>query len=76
MRDRGIARDDAPVLIGDRTVGKVTSGSYVPFLKRSIGFAMLPTEHAAVGNRITVDIRGTRAAAEIVPAPIYRRKKI
>ena len=75
MRDRGIARDDAPVLLGDKVIGKVTSGSYVPFLKKSIGFAMLPPEHAAVGSRITIDIRGTRAAAEIVPAPIYRRPK-
>jgi len=75
LRDRGIARDDAPVLLGDKTIGKVTSGSYVPFLKRSIGFALLPSEHAAVGQRILIDIRGTRAAAEIVPAPIYRRQK-
>jgi len=75
LRDRGIARDDAPVLLGDQTIGKVTSGSYVPFLKRSIGFALLPSEHAAAGQRISIDIRGTRAAAEIVPAPIYRRKK-
>jgi aminomethyltransferase len=75
LRDRGIARDDAPVLVGDQPVGKVTSGSYAPFLKRSIGFALLPSEHAAVGKRISIDIRGTRAAAEIVPAPIYRRSK-
>jgi len=80
LRDRGIARDDAPVLLGDnvignKVIGKVTSGSYAPFLKRSIGFALLPSEHAAVGRRIWIDIRGTRAAAEIVPAPIYRRPK-
>ena len=42
-------------------------------LKRSIGFALLPSEHAAAGQRVSIDIRGTRAAAEIVPAPIYRR---
>jgi aminomethyltransferase len=75
MRDRGIARDDAPVLDGDNPIGKVTSGSFAPFLKRSIGFAILPSEHAAVGSKISIDIRGTRAAAEIVPAPIYRRPK-
>ena len=75
LRDRGIARDDAPVLLGGRTIGKVTSGSYAPFLKRSIGFASLPSEYAAVGRKIAIDIRGTPAAAEIVPAPVYRRQK-
>ena len=75
MRDRGIARDDAPVIVEDRTVGKVTSGSYVPYLKRSIGFASVPREYSEIGRRLLIDIRGTKAAAEVVPTPFYRRPK-
>ena len=75
MIDRGIARDDAPVYKDGQLVGKVTSGSYVPYLKQNIGLASLPRELTKVGERITVQIRGTMAAAEIVPTPFYHREK-
>jgi glycine cleavage system T protein (aminomethyltransferase) len=75
MIDRGIARDDAPVYQDGKQVGKVTSGSHVPFLKQNIGLAFLPRELAKAGQRIAIEIRGTMAAAEIVPTPFYRRPK-
>ena len=75
MIDRGIARDEAPVGVEDRQVGRVTSGSYTPFLKRSIGLAYLPSELASPGQRIWIEIRGNRAAAEVVPTPFYRKPK-
>ena len=75
MIDRAIARDDAPVYKDGQLVGKVTSGSYVPFLKRNIGLASLPKGLAKTGERIAIQIRGTMAAAEIVPTPFYRRAK-
>ena len=75
MIDRAIARDDAPVYKNGQLVGKVTSGSYVPFLKRNIGLASLPKELAKAGEKIAIQIRGTMAAAEIVPTPFYRRVK-
>ncbi|MBI2817316.1 MAG: glycine cleavage system aminomethyltransferase GcvT [Acidobacteria bacterium] len=75
MTDRAIARDDAPVWSNDRQVGKVTSGSYVPYLKRAIGLAYVPTELAKSGERVQIEIRGNKAAAEIVPTPFYRRPK-
>jgi aminomethyltransferase len=75
MLDRAIARDDAPVYKDSQLVGKVTSGSYVPYLKQNIGMASLPRELAKVGERIAIQIRGTMAAAEIVPTPFYRRAK-
>jgi aminomethyltransferase len=75
MLDRAIARDDAPVFHQGRQVGKVTSGSYAPFLKQNIGLALLPHGLARVGERIAIEIRGNRAAAEVVPTPFYRREK-
>ena len=75
MTDRAIARDGAPVLVEGRQVGRVTSGSYVPFLKKSIGLAFVPPEFARVGQQIQMEIRGTLAAAEVVPTPFYRRAK-
>ena len=75
MLDRAIARDDAPVYKDGKQVGKVTSGSYAPFLKQNIGLAYLPPELAKVGERISIQIRGTMAAAEVVPTPFYRRPR-
>ena len=75
MMDRAIARDDAPVYKDGALVGKVTSGSYVPYLKQNIGLAMLPRELAHPGERIAIQIRGAMAAAEVVSTPFYRRPK-
>jgi aminomethyltransferase len=75
MVDRPIARDGAPVFHLGAEVGKVTSGSYAPYLKQNIGLAWLPAGLAQPGKRMEIQIRGAMAAAEIVPTPFYRRSK-
>lgn len=75
MVDRGIARDDFDVYIGDEKVGYVTSGSPAPFLKKNIGLAFLPVEFANIGQEIKIDVRGKHLAAIIVPTPFYKRQK-
>jgi aminomethyltransferase len=75
MVDRGIARDDFPVYIGDEKVGYVTSGSPAPFLKKNIGMAFVPVEFAKVGQEIRIDVRGKLLSAKIVPTPFYKRQK-
>ncbi len=75
MTDRGIARDDAPVWTEDCEVGKVTSGSFAPFLKHAIGLAYVPSEMANPGQRILIQIRGNKAAARVKTTPFYRRAK-
>ncbi len=74
MLGRGIARDGYPVWIGGEPAGRVTSGSYAPFLRRNIGLAyVLPSEAAVAGREIAVEIRGQRVAARLVPLPFYKR---
>jgi aminomethyltransferase len=75
MSDRAIARDGYPVWVGGRRAGRVTSGSFAPFLKKSIGMAYLPPEFAQVRQEIHVEIRGRMAPARVVPLPFYKRKK-
>jgi aminomethyltransferase len=75
MMDRGIARQGYDVFIGaGPAVGKVTSGTQTPFLKKAIGMAYLPTEHTAPDTEFDIDIRGRRARARVVPMPFYKRK--
>jgi aminomethyltransferase len=75
MVDKGIARDEMDVYVGDEKVGVVTSGSPAPFLKKNIGLAFVPTEFAKTGQEITIDVRGKKLAAVVVPTPFYKREK-
>ncbi len=75
MADRGIARDGYNVLIDGKSAGRVTSGSYVPFLKKNIGLAYVPPDHAEVGQEIQIEIRGKTVPARLVPLPFYQRPK-
>ena len=73
--ERGIARDAQEVVINGQASGRVTSGSPAPYLKKNIGFAYVPTEFAAIGGQIQIDVRGRLVKAEIVKTPFYKRAK-
>jgi aminomethyltransferase len=73
--ERGIPRHGYPVFLGDTPSGSVTSGSYAPFLQKSIGLAYLPSERASVGTGLEVEIRGRRIGARVVPTPFYKRPR-
>jgi len=75
VTDRGIARDDQDVLVDEERVGKVTSGSPAPYLKKNIGFAYVPVEYANVGREISIDVRGRLVCAQVVKTPFYKRAK-
>ena len=75
VTDRGIARDGQEVLIGGQRLGRVTSGSPAPFLKKNIGMAYVPVEFAAEGQAIEIDVRGRLVGAQIVPLPFYKRER-
>jgi len=75
MQDRLIGRDACPISINGQKVGRVTSGSPAPFLKKNIGMAYVPPAAKAPGTEIAVEIRGNQAPARIVPMPFYKRAK-
>jgi len=57
MKDRAIARHGYPVVVGGAAVGRVTSGTQTPFLKKAIGMAYVPVAHSAPGTEFDVDVR-------------------
>lgn len=75
MIDKGIARDEMDVYVGDEKVGVVTSGSPAPYLKKNIGLAFLPIEFAKIGQEIKIDVRGKHLSAVVVPTPFYKRER-
>ena len=52
MLDRSIARDGYPVWLDGATQGRVTSGSFAPFLKKNIGLAYVPPRGRRCGQGI------------------------
>ena len=75
MRDRAIARHGYPVRRATAApVGVVTSGTQTPFLKKAIGFAMVPVDMTrASARRSRSTFAAARARAEVVPEPFYKR---
>jgi aminomethyltransferase len=75
MTGRGICRDGYNILVDGQVVGRVTSGSYAPYLKKSIGLGYVPPSLATDGREIQIEIRGKAVEARLVPLPFYRRPK-
>jgi aminomethyltransferase len=74
MQGRYIARHDYPVVIADRPVGIVTSGTMSPTLGLPIALAYVPIEFAKLGQVVEVEIRGKLYPATVVKKPFYRSK--
>ena len=73
MIDSGIPRQGYNILVDDKPVGVVTSGTMSPTLNKPIGIGFVPAEAATAGNKIYIDIRGRARLAEIVKTPFYKR---
>ena len=67
-----IARHGAAVLDAGRRVGTITSGTHSFFLGYPIALAMVEVASLAVGDSLTVDVRGREARAEVTKLPFYR----
>jgi aminomethyltransferase len=70
----GIPRQHNPVRAPGGE-GVVTSGSLSPCLGVGIGMAYVPSEDAAPGTGIEVDVRGKLRPAEVREKPLYNRKE-
>ena len=73
MLDRGVARHDHAVYAGADRIGRVTSGTLTPYLRKAIGMAYVPIELAARDTELSIDVRGRRLRARVVRMPFYRR---
>jgi aminomethyltransferase len=76
MDGRAPAREGYSVWQGDRQVGTVRSGSIAPSVEnKNVATALLSPEAATLGARLSVEIRGARHDATVVPLPFYKRAK-
>ncbi len=76
LEGKRAAREHSTVLGSDgKPAGTVTSGSYVPYLQKSIAMAYVTSEAAKPGTKLTIDARSTAIHATVVPLPFYKRTK-
>ncbi len=78
MVERGIPRAGYDVCQGDNSVGKVTSGSFLPSLKKNMGLALVRKEQTEIDSEIFINIRSKYVKAKIVKKPFllpFNRRK-
>jgi aminomethyltransferase len=73
LTGRGVPRAHMPVYAGEQPIGETTSGTFSPTAKTGIALALLETAAGVSdGDRVEVDVRGRRLAAEVVKPPFVR----
>jgi aminomethyltransferase len=65
----GIARQGNAIVGG----GEVTSGTMSPCLEIGIGMAYVPSEKAAEGAELQIDVRGKQRTATVAKKPLYKK---
>lgn len=70
--ERGIARENCPVFLGDNLIGHTTSGTFSPYLNYPVAMAIVKNQD--LEGEVYVEIRGKRVKAKVVDIPFYKRK--
>jgi aminomethyltransferase len=74
MIDRGIPRHDYRILdASGNVIGKVTSGTQGPSVKKAIGMGYVNTAFAAPESEIFIEIREKGVLAKVVKMPFYQK---
>ncbi len=68
---RPVALGNEPVRVGGEVVGRVTSGGYGFAVERSIAYAYLPPDGAAIGTRGEVEVFGEWVGFEVAAEPLW-----
>jgi aminomethyltransferase len=74
MKDKGPPpRPHYSVFENGERIGEVTSGTLSPSLNWGVGMAYVSAQHAKIGNRMDIEIRGQKFPATIEKKPLYKK---
>ena len=65
-------RDGCDVLVGEKIVGKTTSGNYSPSLEHGIAIALINAQ-LALGSAVAIDVRGAQLDGVVVKLPFIAK---
>ena len=71
--DRGVPRPGCPVTWDGKAVGSLCSATFSPTLQSGIGVGYLSEPGLKPGDKLSVELHGRPAAAEVVRMPFYKR---
>ncbi len=69
--DSGIPRHGFEVVDDAGPLGKVTSGTFSPLLRKGIALCRVKTDHSGYGTQVGVLIRDSRQGGTISKPPFY-----
>ncbi|NQV55854.1 MAG: glycine cleavage system aminomethyltransferase GcvT [Rhodospirillales bacterium] len=70
LQGRAPAREGADIVAGaGEVIGKLTSGGFGPTINCAIAMGYVDADHAAVGGKLGLIVRGKRLEAEVVKLP-------
>ena len=75
LLDKGILRAGYKVYKDEEEIGFITSGTYAPTVKKTVGLALIKSDFKAIGTELDVLIRNKKKRAIIVKTPFYTRGK-
>ncbi|MCS7116939.1 MAG: glycine cleavage system aminomethyltransferase GcvT [Nitrososphaerales archaeon] len=75
MKERGIPRNGYEILSDGKVVGRVTSGTFSPILRKGIGMGYISKSLDRVGGVLQISIRGALNDAIITTFPFYDTEK-
>ncbi|MEC7856013.1 MAG: glycine cleavage T C-terminal barrel domain-containing protein, partial [Candidatus Neomarinimicrobiota bacterium] len=67
-----IPRAGCEIFYNKTPVGKVTSGTMSPSLKKGIGIGYIGKSYYRIGSKIMIDLRGKLKEAQIIKPPFYK----
>ncbi len=73
--DKGIIRENMEIYVDGDLIGKTTSGTLLPYLKKSCAMAIINKKYSSDNTVIDVKIRNRFVKAKIVSLPFYKRAK-
>lgn len=74
VTDKGIAREDSPVLNAEgETIGVVTSGTKSPTLNKSIGLMLIDKDYKEIDTPVWIQVRKRKVEAKIIKKPFYKK---
>ncbi len=71
LTEKGIPREQYPVLINGEEVGTVTSGCFSPVLQQGIGLALVKKGTTAIDKPLSIMVRKKEVLAKRVKRPFY-----
>ncbi len=74
LQERGISRHDYPILDKEgNIIGRVTSGTMGPSVKKSIGLGYVKISHSVVESDIYIEVRKKPVHAKVVKLPFFKK---